>query len=137
MAGYCTLSDVKAYPTQPITDATSDAAITSAINAVRNFIDGYCRWSFDRETRTAEERFGNDVKIDNEGHLLIRVDKTPIASVASVEYRFRPDSSWTAVTSTLIDFYPSPSSTPRATPDGNLITCYTNLSGYRSQKVRA
>ena len=133
---YCTVDQVKNYPPVHITDTVDDTAIIDAINSVKNNIDNICRWSFNNETRVAEERSGNDVKVDNNGDLNIRVDKCPVTNVASVEYRFRPSQAWTAIPASQIEYYPTPSNTPRALADSNLIKCYSSFLSARGERTR-
>lgn len=131
-SSYCTLDEVKAYGTIDTPDAADDALIQQAMAAAQNFIDTECRWSFQDETRANEERAFPEVKIDDDGYLLIRVDKCPVTAVSSVSYRFKPSDSWTSVDTSIVEFFPTPSTTPHPLADSNLIQCYTSLGAYRS-----
>lgn len=132
---YTTLADVKSYGTMSNPDPIDDNEVVRAIRAVQNTID-QLGWSFHDETRTNEERAGQEVKIDNEGYLQIRVDKCPVYAVAAVAYRSRPTETWNTVDSTLIEFTPTPVNTPYPRADSNLILCYVNLRSRRNDRVR-
>lgn len=133
---YCAPADVKAYGSIDNVDTGDDAYISKIIIAVQNKIDADCNWSFHDETRTNEERFAPDVKIDNDGLLHVRVDKCPVYAVVSVAYRFRPTDAWTAIDSSLVEFFPTPATVPHPRADSNLILCYVNLLARRNDRIR-
>ncbi len=132
---YCTLAQLKAFYTN-ITDAVDDAVITEALAEAQNLIDGETRWSFQDEARSNEEISEPQVKIDNDGYLQIRVDKCPVTAVSSVAYRFQPMDTWTTIDSTLIEFFPTPSTIPYPRANSNLILCYAGMQSYRAAGAR-